>query len=143
MSGFSGATEAGVLHGYDVVNNLTSTATNQPLAAAQGRALCVDASEVINPVGGYFTKRDAFKATRAGTTLLIDSFINITTEIPANTTFANITMPVYMGKFLMVNSSTRQVYIVSLASNGSISSDSAVPTGYYFFIGAGIANLIQ
>ena len=39
MSGFSGATEGGVLHGYDVVNKLTSTATDKPLSAAQGKEL--------------------------------------------------------------------------------------------------------
>ena len=39
MSGFNGAVEGGVLHGYDVVNNLTSTATNQPLSAAMGKTL--------------------------------------------------------------------------------------------------------
>ena len=39
MSGFSGATEGGALHGYDVVNNLTSQETQKPLSAAQGKAL--------------------------------------------------------------------------------------------------------
>ena len=39
MAGFSGATEGGALHGYDVVNNLTSANTDKPLSAAQGKAL--------------------------------------------------------------------------------------------------------
>ena len=39
MSGFSGATEGGALHGYDVVNNLTSTSTTSPLSANMGKEL--------------------------------------------------------------------------------------------------------
>ena len=39
MSGFNGAVEGGVLHGYDVVNNLTSTNTDKPLSANMGKTL--------------------------------------------------------------------------------------------------------
>lgn len=39
MSGFSGAVEGGVLHGYDVVNNLTTTVAGKVLDARQGKAL--------------------------------------------------------------------------------------------------------
>lgn len=33
MSGFNGAVEGGALHGYDVVDNLTSTDTDKPVSA--------------------------------------------------------------------------------------------------------------
>lgn len=39
MSGFNGNIDAGALHPNDVVDNLTSTATDKPLSAAQGKAL--------------------------------------------------------------------------------------------------------
>ena len=39
MAGFSGTTEGGVLHGYDVINNLVSTSTTAPLSANMGKSL--------------------------------------------------------------------------------------------------------
>ena len=43
MPGFSGAVEGGVLHGYDVVNNLTSGSTN-PISSG-------GVYNVVNPIG--------------------------------------------------------------------------------------------
>lgn len=39
MPGFNGAVEGGVLHGYDVVDNLTSGGTAVPLSAEMGKYL--------------------------------------------------------------------------------------------------------
>ena len=60
MSGFSGAVEGGVLHGYDVVDNLTSTSTTAPLSANMGKTLneaiaqsTAPDTDVVLPWGNY------------------------------------------------------------------------------------------
>ena len=100
----------------------------------------------ITPSSGtsYFTARDGFKSIKCNGMLIIQSYINITTQIPANTPFANSGLSssdVPHGTLGFVKSDGSKVYPLSIASQGRISTDdSAVPTGYYYVIGTIIYN---
>lgn len=90
---------------------------------------------VINPLNGYFTKRDAFRAKIKGGVAIVESYINFTTEIPANTEFASIETTGIYGSYIVINTSTRAVYYAALRSTGRFESETAIPTGYYYFVG--------
>lgn len=93
---------------------------------------------VIEPVGGYFTKRDAFRCTLKCGTIIVNSYVNITTQVPANTIWGSIGRATYGGTFIAINSSTRAVYYIGLSSQGAFSTEVALPTGYYYLVGCGI-----
>lgn len=92
----------------------------------------------INPVGNYFTRRDGFRAILKNGTILVQSYVNITTQVPANTNFASLGRPTYGGTYLAINSSTRALYYIGLSGQGYFSTETALPTGYYYFVGCGI-----
>ena len=93
---------------------------------------------VLNPLNGYFTKRDAFRAKIKGGVVVVESYINITTEIPTNTEFASIETTGKNGSYIAINTSTRAVYFVSFRYTGRFASETAIPTGYYYFVGCAI-----
>ena len=93
---------------------------------------------VLNPLNGYFTKRDAFRAKIRNDIAIVESYINFTTEIPANTEFASIETTGIYGSYIAINVSTRAVYYVSLRSTGRFASETAIPVGYYYFVGCAI-----
>ena len=101
----------------------------------------------ITPSSGtsYFTARDIFKSIKHNGVLIIQSYINITTEIPKNTPFANIGLSnsdVVHGTLGFLKTDGSKVYPLSVASQGRLSAnDSAIPTGYYYVIGAIIYNI--
>lgn len=93
---------------------------------------------VINPLNGYFTKRDAFRAKIRCGVAIVESYINFTTEIPAGTEFASIETTGIYGSYIVINTSTRAVYYAALRSTGRFESETAIPTGYYYFVGCAI-----
>jgi len=93
---------------------------------------------VINPLNGYFTKRDAFRAKIRCGVAIVESYINVTTEIPAGTEFASIETTGIYGSYIVINTSTRAVYYAALRSTGRFASETAIPTGYYYFVGCAI-----
>ena len=98
----------------------------------------------ITPSSGtsYFTARDGFKSVKCNGILTVQSYINITTQIPANTPFANVGLTdsdKMHGNLCFLKIDGSKVYPLSFASQGRLSTaDSAVPTGYYYVIGASI-----
>ena len=91
--------------------------------------------QIIN-TDTYFTERSAFKARRVGYTVGIFSYVNITTEVPSGTEFANIQFPSAEGYFLFVAGTTIKVV---QCSQGKLKPDGALPTGYYYAIGTALA----
>lgn len=92
----------------------------------------------IEPVGGYFTKRDAFRCTLKSGTIIANSYVSITTKVPASTIFASIGRATYGGSFIAINSTSRAVYFINLSSAGAFSTELELPVGYYYFVGCGI-----
>ena len=90
----------------------------------------------ITNTGEYFNERDAFKARRVGYTVQIYSYVQITTEVPNGTNFADIHISNAEGVFLFVAGST--IKVVSCTS-GLLRPDGALPTGYYYAIGSALA----
>lgn len=93
----------------------------------------------ITPVGSYFTARDAFKAIKYNGVINIVSYVNITTQIPANTAFADIgigSSEVVYGMLGIQKTDGSKLYPASIGSNKKLAvGDTAVPTGYYYIIG--------
>ena len=67
MSGFNGAVEGGVLHGYDVVNNLTSTNTDKPLSANMGKELNEAIAQSTANIGTVYTGSGSVSSVATGT----------------------------------------------------------------------------
>lgn len=95
----------------------------------------------ITPSSGtsYFTARDGFKAVKCNGVLALTSYVNITTQIPANTVFANTGLSssdVTYGGLAFLKTDGSKVYPLGIASQGRLSTaDAAVPAGYYYIIG--------
>jgi hypothetical protein len=93
----------------------------------------------ITPVGNYFTARDAFKAIKCNGVINIVSYVNITTQIPANTAFADIGLSssnVVYGMLGIQKTDGSKLYPACIGSNKKLAvGDTAVPAGYYYIIG--------
>lgn len=101
MSGFNGAVEGGVLHGYDVVNNLTSTATNQPLSAAQGKMLNDKVTQHM------------FQAGYASITDVTTTEKTVTVNFATNFTYApHVLVTLYQNSF------NRRVHVKNITTSG-------------------------
>lgn len=126
------------------ISNGGSITTNNTEACSEGGLNALNSKitnityNVINPLNGYFTKRDAFRAKIRCGVAIVESYINFTTEIPANTEFASIETTGIYGSYIAINTSTRDVYYVSLRSTGRFASETAIPTGYYYVVGCAI-----
>ena len=108
MSGFSGTTEAGVLHGYDVVNNLTSTATNAPLSANMGKTLNDKISNLIKKID--YTGE--FAITRSDDGRYYTEIDRETLGIPnATLLFAQFGSVFYSGEILGITSQSHKLFI--------------------------------
>lgn len=83
-----------ILTPVDVINNLTSTAIDKPLSAAQGKAL----NDKTLKKNSYTTEFDVsvassgchFYCDRIGKTIFIDIVINFTSAVAINTQIAHI-----------------------------------------------------
>ena len=91
----------------------------------------------ITRIGSYFTERDAFKARRFGNTVIIFSYVNISTQVPASTNFADIGFSSASGTFLFCQGDGTQPKIVR-CDGGKLAPDSALPTGYYYAVGCAL-----
>ena len=95
----------------------------------------------VTPVSNYFTARDAFKAIQCNGIITIVSYVNITTQIPTNTSFADIGLgssDVVYGMLGMQKTDGSKVYPVQISTNNKklTNADTAIPTGYYYIIGS-------
>lgn len=92
----------------DIVNNLTSTATDQPLSAAQGKALN-DAMPKIIGIGGRTDSAGSFTVDKA-----MDRLIAVNVNLDSCYTI-----------LCRLNSTKTQVYVRSISTN-----DPVVDTAY-------------
>ena len=90
----------------------------------------------ITRVGSYFTERSSFKARRLWGTVIIFSYVQITTQVPANTAFADIGISNAEGIFSFVSGGTSHIVT---CSGGILKPDAALPTGYYYVVGSALA----
>ena len=92
--------------------------------------------KVVEPIGNYWTRRDAFKASRAGTIITFQGYFQITTQVPSATKFATVGFDVNSGTVALVETGNGSSYpIVVNWSDGSLQADGAIPVGYYRVIG--------
>ncbi len=131
-----------------VSDSLSDTSTTNALSAAKGKALNDSITALntqistlnsiedkqITRIGTHFTERSAFKARRVGNTITIFSYVNISTQVPATTEFANIGFPTAEGVFLFIQGDGTQGHIVT-CSSGKLKPDGVLPTGYYYVVG--------
>lgn len=90
----------------------------------------------VTKIGNYITERANFKARRVGGTVIILSYVQVTTQVPATTQFADIGISNAEGIFAFVSGGTS--HIVS-CSSGKLQPDAVLPTGYYYVIGSALA----
>ena len=95
--------------------------------------------KTITNVGNYFTERDAFKARRVGNTIDFFGYVNITTEVPAATNFADIGFSAAEGNvlFTTANGSTQRLVH---CTQGKLKPESgySLPTGFYYIVGCAL-----
>ena len=120
----------------DVVNNLTSGGITVPLSAEMGKLANTSEDHQITRIGSYFTERSAFKARRLWGTVIIFSYVQITTQVPATTAFADIGISNAEGIFSFVSGGTSHIVT---CSGGILKPDEALPTGYYYVVGSALA----
>ena len=137
MSGFSGAVEGGVLHGYDVVNNLTTNDSNKPGSAA-----------MLKYIADSFTRDNVSSrlSSNYGTIsgayeMLFMKFcsvsiqLNVTTAIPKNVTFLSGLAASVLNRapiVSMYNNDDGKMYSANMSSSGELTSHvEALPTGNY------------
>lgn len=89
----------------------------------------------ITRIGTYFTERSAFKARRMGNLVNIYSYVNITTQVPPATQFADTGFSTASGVLLFCQGDGTQPTVVR-CEGGKLIPDSAIATGYYYAIGA-------
>lgn len=120
----------------DIVNNLTSGGATVPLSAEMAKLANTSEDHQITRVGSYFTERSAFKARRLWGTVIIFSYVQITTQVPASTAFADIGISNAEGIFSFVSGGTSHIVT---CSGGILKPDEALPTGYYYVVGSALA----
>lgn len=84
----------------------------------------------------YFTERDAFKARRVGNTIAIFSYVNITTQVPESTNFANTGFTSAEGTFLFFDSTSKATPVI--CTTGVLKPAGTLATGYYYAIGVAV-----
>ena len=92
----------------------------------------------ITRVGTYFTERDAFKARRVGNTIVIFSYVNITTQVPATTNFADTGFSSAEGMYIFMTANGSTATMVTCTGGKLRPSDSALATGYYYVSGCAV-----
>lgn len=92
----------------------------------------------ITKIGNYFEERTAFRSRRVGGTVIILSYVPITTQVPASTQFADIGISNAEGVFTFIRTSTGASHIVTCIS-GKLQPDAVLPTGYYYVVGSALA----
>lgn len=146
---------------FDVLNNrigdlttLTTTArtsavaaineVNSGLSTANGNISTLFSKfstvedKKVTRIGTYFTERDAFKARRAGNAIVIVSYINITTQIPLGTNFADTGFPLAEGRFLFTSANGSTQCMVTCSQGKLNPTDSTMATGFYYVVGCAV-----
>ena len=123
-----------------VLTNLTTTEKGSVVGAVNevNSKLTTVNDESITAISNYFTNRTAFKIVRNGKVAIIVSYIQITTQVPANTEFATLANNYRTNDSLIfINTNTGDCVpvMVSAAHNTIQTVDKAMPTGYYRVVG--------
>lgn len=123
----------------NITTSNTSECTEGGLNAINGQIANINKIEdkQITRIGSYFTERSSFKARRVGNTITIFSYINITTEVPANTEFANTNFSNSEGMFIFIGGNGTNPRVL-ICSGGKLKPTDAIPTGYYYCIGTAL-----
>ena len=109
----------------DVVNNLTSIATDKPLSAAQGKALS-DALAMTS-ISGYSTSGLTYDGctyvgggyVKFGKLVIVNMRVNVTSAISSSTTIVS-GLPLYGGAYNIVQMANNQGQSVTLNPYGSV-----------------------
>ena len=124
MSGFSGATEGGVLHGYDVVNNLTSTETQKPGSANMLRVL----NNAIKNTGVPITqgaKIGSFvsKCYVQSNVVLLSGYMNLSAALQTNDVIVTLTGISAVANTIRIpffnNDGSGKMFFAKIAQNGN------------------------
>ena len=133
-----------LLHGSDVVNNLTSQETQKPGSANMLRELYnkINSNSLvehqITRIGTYFTERAAFKARRVGNGVVIFSYVNITTAVSSGTQFADTGFSQAAGIYLFIEANGSKPTCVTCSGGKLSPTDSTLATGYYYVVGCAL-----
>jgi hypothetical protein len=125
----------------DVVNNLTSTTTNKPLSAAQGKAL----NDKITPLEDIDLKISATLYNyKSGHVVTFGGYMYQPSEVPANTVIPDFT-PSYTPKYAATVIATKvngsnAVGIICTTDKKYKTGDTALPAGYYIISGCYITD---
>ena len=92
----------------------------------------------ITRISTYFTERDDFKARRVGNTIVIFSYVNITTQVPAGTNFADIGFPYAEGMYTFMHADGTNARMIRCSAGILKPMDSALETGYYYVSGCAV-----
>jgi len=92
----------------------------------------------ITRIGTYFTERDAFKARRVGNAIVIFSYINISTQVPTGTNFADTGFPLAEGRFLFTSANGSTQCMVTCSQGKLNPTDSTMATGFYYVVGCAV-----
>ena len=121
---------------HGIVDNLLGTVNNNitQINAANAKFSTVEDKQILR-VGTYFSERTAFKARRIGNIINIFSYFQVTTEIPANTVFANLQFANANGNVLVIQGDGSNPR-VGIILSGELKCDAVLPVGYYYVVGA-------
>ena len=92
----------------------------------------------ITRIDSYFTERDAFKARRMGNTIVIFSYVNITTQVPSGTNFADTGFGSAEGMYIFMKADGTDATMVTCTVGKLRPSDAVLPTGYYYVSGCAV-----
>lgn len=121
----------------NITTSNTAACSDGGLNALNGKFSTIEDKKITRVSDtSYFTERDAFKARRVGNTIAIFSYVNITTQVPESTNFANTGFTGAEGTFLFFDSTSKATPVI--CTNGVIKPAGILATGYYYAIGVAV-----
>ncbi len=115
-------------------NELTGTWVLNSVSAVRSLFTTSEAKQ-IKRIGTYFTEKTAFRALRYGNAITIESYVQITTQVPNGTQFADTQFANAVGQLLFIQEDGTQGTVCTCAS-GKIQPNTVLKTGYYRVIGS-------
>lgn len=118
-----------------ITSSMCTAVSNGGINALNSKFTTIE-DKKITRIGTYFTERDAFKARRVGNAITLFSYVNITTQVPSSTEFANTGFSSAEGLFLFFDSTTKETIV--RCSSGKLIPNDTLATGYYYAVGSAV-----